>query len=151
MNERWTPRVTVAAVIEQDGKFLFVEERDAERTVINQPAGHWDQGESVVDAVVREVREETTLQFTPQGIVRIYHLELPEKDVTYLRVCYFGSVSAFPQPPQRDPAIIATIWLREIELRANASRWRSPLVGRCVEDYLAGRRLPLDVISDPVV
>lgn len=150
MNERWAPRVTVAAVIEQDGKFLFVEEHDEHRTVINQPAGHWDKGESIVDAVIREVREETTLKFSPQGIVGIYHLELFEKDVTYLRVCYFGSVTSFSLPPQRDPVIIATVWLSDAELRANRLRWRSPLVGRCVDDYLAGRRLPLNAISDPI-
>lgn len=151
MNTIWTPRVTVAAIVEQNGKFLFVEERSDDQLVLNQPAGHWDQGEALVDAVVREMREETTLDFAPQGIVGLYDLDLPAKSITYLRVCFFGTAQPSKQPLQRDKDIVDVHWLTLAELNANRSRWRSPLVGRCVNDYLAGARYPLSLASERIV
>lgn len=151
MTTIWTPRVTVAAIVEQHGKFLFVEERADDQLVINQPAGHWDQGESLVDAVVREMREETTLDFTPQGIVGLYDLDLPAKSITYLRLCFFGLAQPSKQPLQRDKDIVDVHWLTLADLNAKRQRWRSPLVGRCVNDYLGGARYPLSLASERIV
>lgn len=146
----WTPRVTVAAIIEQEDKLLLVEEQSEGRQVLNQPAGHWEEGESLVDAVVREVREETTWDFTPEGIVGLYDLTVPAKSVTYLRLCFFGAARPSASPRQRDADILAVHWLTRAELAANRPRWRSPLVGRCVDDYYAGARYPLVLASERI-
>jgi 8-oxo-dGTP pyrophosphatase MutT (NUDIX family) len=139
----WKPSVTVAAVIERDGKFLFVEELIDGRKVINQPAGHLDPGESLVTACAREVMEETAHRFEPTGLVGIYRWYYEPKDVTFLRFCFSGRLLG-KTDRALDKEIIATHWLTLEELKASAAR-RSPLVLKCVEDYLAGRNYPLDL------
>lgn len=136
--------LTVAAVIENEGRFLFVEERDGGGPrVLNQPAGHVEEGEGLVDAVIREAREETGLAFTPESLVGVYALRAANgKD--YLRVCFHGSVEEGEARPQ-DADILACHWLTREEL---ASRpLRSGLVARCLDDYLEGQRLPLQAAS----
>lgn len=142
----WKPNVTVAAVAEQDGRFLLVRERDAGRVVLNQPAGHLEPGESLLQAVAREALEETGRSFEPAGLVGIYRYASPERAVTYLRFCFHGRVG--PADPRRrlDPDIMEALWLAPDELDAQALR--SPLVRRCIEDYLAGRRYPLDLLVE---
>ncbi len=144
---RWKPSVTVAAVIERDGRFLLVEEEANGRRVLNQPAGHLDPGESLAQAVAREVLEETAHRFTLAGLVGIYRWRYDKEDVTFLRFCFAGAVSA--QEPGRalDKEILALHWLTPAELRARQAMHRSPLVMRCVEDHLAGRHFPLEVLS----
>lgn len=136
--------LTVAAVIEREGRFLFVEERDGGGPrVLNQPAGHVEEGEPLLDAVIREAREETGLAFTPQSLVGVYALRAANgKD--YLRVCFAGTVAAGEPAPQ-DADILACHWLTRDEMEARALR--SGLVRRCVEDYLNGQRLPLEAVS----
>jgi len=141
----WRPSVTVAAVIERDGKFLFVEEMIDGRKVINQPAGHLDPGESLAAGCAREVLEETAHRFEPTGLVGIYRWHYAPKDVTFLRFCFRGKVLGV-EDRKLDKEIIRTLWLTPDELKASAAR-RSPLVLKCVEDYLAGRNYPLDVFS----
>jgi ADP-ribose pyrophosphatase YjhB (NUDIX family) len=141
----WRPSVTVAAVIERDGKFLFVEEMIDGRKVINQPAGHLDPGESLAAGCAREVLEETAHRFEPSGLVGIYRWHYAPKDVTFLRFCFRGKVLGV-EDRKLDKEIIRTLWLTPDELKASAAR-RSPLVLKCVEDYLAGRNYPLDVFS----
>ncbi len=141
------PRITVAALIERDGKFLFVEEEQDGRRVLNQPAGHLDPGESLVTACAREVMEETAHPFTPVGLVGIYRWLYPAKDVTFLRFCFFGSCERQIQGKTLDKEIVALHWLTPSELKAKSAMHRSPLVQQCVDDYLAGRRFPLDVLS----
>jgi phosphatase NudJ len=134
-------RVTVAAVIERQGRFLFVEERDGEGPrVLNQPAGHVEPGESLLAAVIREVAEETGLPFEPEAFLGVYQLRAPN-GLDYLRLCFIGSVPAGVDPAPRDPDILACHWLTP----EAASQWvlRSPLVARCLADHLAGQRLPL--------
>lgn len=143
----WKPSVTVAAVIERGGRFLFVEERIDGRLVLNQPAGHLDPGESLVAACRREVLEETAHDFEPRSLVGVYRWHYAAKDVTFLRFCFAGDVSG--QDPTRtlDTEIVRLHWLTSAELAARKSEHRSPLVAKCVTDYLSGRRYPLDLFS----
>ncbi len=160
MAERWKPSVTVAAVIERRvgdmPQFLLVEEHTPEGLKLNNPAGHLDPEESPEQGVVREVLEETGCTFTPDRLVGIYlsRFKRParDEDVTFVRFAFGGHVGA-PDPARRlDDGIVRTVWLTLAELRASRARHRSPHVLGCVEDYLAGRRLPLDAITtDPTV
>ena len=142
----WKPSVTVAAVIERDGRFLFVEERIDGRLVLNQPAGHLDPGESLVAACRREVMEETAHHFEPAGLVGVYRWHYAAKDVTFLRFCFHGKPGKTENRPL-DKEIVRLHWLTPEELKKLGSVNRSPLVQKCVDDYLAGRRFPLDFFS----
>jgi 8-oxo-dGTP pyrophosphatase MutT (NUDIX family) len=144
----WKPHVTVAAVVEQDGRFLVVEEESEGRVVINQPAGHLDPGEGLSEAVVRETLEETGWQFAPEGVVGLYRWHYPERDITYLRVCFHGHCAHHDPARDLDHGILRALWLTPAELAAEAARLRSPMVLRCIEDYLAGHRYPLAMITD---
>jgi 8-oxo-dGTP pyrophosphatase MutT (NUDIX family) len=160
MAERWKPSVTVAAVIERRvgdmPQFLLVEEHTPEGLKLNNPAGHLDPEESPEQGVVREVLEETGCTFTPDRLVGIYlsRFKRParDEDVTFVRFAFGGHVGA-PDPARRlDDGIVRTVWMTLDELRESRARHRSPHVLGCVEDYLAGRRLPLDAITtDPTV
>jgi len=151
---RWKTSVTVAAVVERDGRYLLVEEHTADGLMLNNPAGHLDPGESPLQAVVRETLEETGRDFTPRALVGVYlsraQREDPPSDVTYLRLAFTGEVSD-PLPGHAlDPEIVRTLWMTPDELRANAARHRSPLLMRCVDDHRAGHRHPLEVVfTDP--
>ena len=143
----WTPHVTVAAVVERQGRYLLVEEETDEGIRINQPAGHWDPGERIVDASVREALEETGYPFTPTHLVGLYNWTRPSGDITYLRFAFTGTV-AEPVPGHRlDTGILRVLWMSYDEMKADAARHRSPLVLRCVEDHRAGRRFPLDLLT----
>ena len=143
----WKPNVTVAAVVEQHGKFLLVEEETDDGPMFNQPAGHWEPGETLAAGVIREAQEETAYTFTPEWLLGIYSWRHPRKDVTYLRFAFTGSIGAHDAQQNLDAGIIRAVWLTPDEMRATQERHRSPLVLQCVEDYLAGRRYPLDLIS----
>jgi 8-oxo-dGTP pyrophosphatase MutT (NUDIX family) len=140
------PKVTVAAVIERDGRFLFVEELQEGRRVLNQPAGHLDPGESLVAACAREVMEETAHRFAPESLVGIYRWYYAPADATFIRFCFAGKVLGVESTPL-DKEIIQILWLNREEIKARASQHRSPLVQQCVDDYAAGRRFSLDVLS----
>ena len=144
----WKPSVTVAGVIERDGKFLFVEERADGRRVLNQPAGHLDPGESIVDACAREVLEETAHRFTPTYLVGIYRWHYAKKDVTFLRFAFAGRLESVEAGRGLDKEIVAVHWLTRGELAARAAEHRSPLVMQCVDDFLSGRHYPLDLLSN---
>ena len=148
---RWSPSVTVAAIVESEGRFLLVEEHTPEGLRLNNPAGHLDPGESPLQGVVRETLEETARAFTPDALVGVYLSRFARpatgEDVTYLRLAYCGRVGE-PMPGRAlDTGIVRTLWLTPDELRASSHRHRSPLVLRCVEDHLAGRRYPLDLLT----
>ena len=143
----WKPSVTVAAVIERDGRFLVVEEEADGRRVLNQPAGHLDPGESLVAAVTREVLEETTHRFTPTALLGVYRWHYAAQDVTFLRFAFRGRLDGAEQGRALDKEIIALHWLTPEELAARSAMHRSPLVERCVSDYLAGRSFPLELLS----
>ena len=147
MNTPWRPSVTVAAVIERDGRFLLVEEEAGGRLVLNQPAGHLDPGESLIEACVRETLEETAHQFTPMSLVGIYRWVFAPEDVTYFRFAFAGTLRGVEQGRALDKEIRALHWMTPGEIRSRATDHRSPLLQQCVDDYLAGRRYPLDVLS----
>ncbi|HEB58666.1 MAG TPA: NUDIX hydrolase [Gammaproteobacteria bacterium] len=144
---RWTPHTTVAAIIEQDGRFLLVEERDAGKQVFNQPAGHLEAGESLIAAVHREVWEETGLKFTPQFLIGIYRWQRDTVSPCYLRFLFGGMVETDPDARPHDDAIIASHWLRRDDLLSLPLR--SPLVLRGIDDYLVGRRYDLALLQEP--
>jgi len=142
----WKPNVTVAAVVERDGRFLMVEEETDDGVRFNQPAGHLDQGESLVQAAAREALEETAHRFRPDFLVGIYQWPRPVGDITYLRFAFGGELVGFDPERELDSGILQAVWMSLDELRATRERHRSPLILQCCEDYMAGRRFPLDLI-----
>ena len=143
----WKPNVTVAAIIEQDGRFLLVEEQTANGLQFNQPAGHLDQYESILSATIREALEETAHHFEPSHLVGIYQWTPPANpDLTYLRFAFCGTVHGFDPDRQLDDGIVRAVWLSYDEIRACQERHRSPLIMQCIEDYLDGKRYPLSLI-----
>ena len=142
----WKPSVTVAAVIERQGRFLLIQERIGGRLVLNQPAGHLDPGESLAAACRREAMEETAHRFEPTALVGIYRWRDPRKDFTFLRFAFRGKVGAAENRPL-DKEIVAVHWLTPDEIEERKAEHRSPLVQKCVDDFLAGNSFPLDVFS----
>jgi ADP-ribose pyrophosphatase YjhB (NUDIX family) len=156
MEERWKPSVTVAAVVERDGSFLLVEEQTPEGLKLNNPAGHLDPGESPQQGVARETLEETGRVFTPTYLLGVYlsrfRRPVTHEDVTYMRLAFAGTVSDAAPGWVLDQGIVRTLWMKPEELRACPERHRSPLVLRCIEDHLAGRKYPLELLTiDPSV
>jgi 8-oxo-dGTP pyrophosphatase MutT (NUDIX family) len=143
----WKPDVTVAAVAEHDGRFLLVEERAGGRLVVNQPAGHLEEGETLLEAIVRETLEETAWHFVPQAVVGVYVWRPPQAARTYLRVAFSGVLGGHESSRPLDRGILRTRWLTRAELGSPRLRLRSPLVTQCVDDYLAGTRHPLSLIT----
>ena len=141
------PEITVAAIAETDGRFLLVEERINERLVFNQPAGHVEQGESLLSAVVRETREETAWRFDPKSLIGVYLWRSPESGVTTMRFAFSGTVDDHQARQPLDHGIVGTHWLSRRELQQRGERLRSPLVMRCVEDYLDGMRQPITSVG----
>ncbi len=144
----WKPRVTVAAIVEQNGKYLLVEEDvGTSESAFNQPAGHLENGESLIEAVVRETKEETGYDFQPNHITGIYRWIAPTGD-TYLRVTFCGEIIAHDPNHKLDPDIISPCWLTKSEIEQRGPRLRSPLIIQCIQDYEAGNRYPLDILID---
>ena len=141
------PDVTVAAIAETDGRFLVVEERINRRLLFNQPAGHVERGETLLAAVVREAREETAWRFEPHALVGVYLWRNPKSHREILRFAFTGHVSDHDAAQELDRGIIGTHWLTRSELEARKERLRSPLVLRCVHDYMAGQRRALDGVA----
>jgi 8-oxo-dGTP pyrophosphatase MutT (NUDIX family) len=136
-------RLTVAAVVVRADRFLMVEELIDGRLVLNQPAGHVEPGEDLLDAVVREVAEETARAFTPEALVGVYHWQPPDGALPYLRVAFAGRCGE-PAPGQvLDSGIVGTHWLDRVALATSPGRLRSPMVLRAIDDHLAGGHAPL--------
>jgi len=142
----WKPNVTVAAVVERDGKFLLVEEETAQGVRFNQPAGHLEADESILDAVTREVLEESAYHFVPQHLLGIYRWHSAESDTTYLRFAFTGMIAGHEAGRPLDEGILRAVWLAPDEIRSTQAHHRSPLVLRCVDDYLGRKRYPLDLL-----
>lgn len=149
----WKPHSTVAAVIERENRFLMVEEIVEGKRVYNQPAGHLDPDESLLEAVVRETREETAWRFEPEALVGIYlwkkenNDDVGDPDATFLRFAFCGSCSDFDESLSLDEDIEAAVWMSREELLERSEQLRSPLVLKCIDDYLAGRRFSLDITT----
>lgn len=154
--QRWKPSVTVAAIVEREGRYLLVQEQTSEGLRLNNPAGHLDPAESTLQAVVREVLEETACAFRPEALVGVYlsrfHRPATGEDVTYMRLAFCGRVGE-PEPGRvLDQGIECTLWLTPDEIRARRAEHRSPLLMRCIDDHLAGRRYPLELLTcDPTI
>ena len=154
MHNRWKPNVTVAAVIEQNGKFLLVEEHTSDGLRLNNPAGHLDPGESLAEACSRETLEETAYRFRPTALVGVYlsRTQRPSggpakpNPLTYLRFTFCGELGDFLSGRRLDHGIVRTVWMTAEEIRASAARHRSPVVLHCVDDYLTGTRFPMDLL-----
>ncbi len=140
--------VTVAAIIEDGGRFLLVEEKAGGNIVFNQPAGHLEPGEQLTEAVVRETMEETGFAFVPNALLGVYLWHSIEADTTFLRVAFCGQTEPPPATPILDEGILATHWLTPAQIRARDSSLRSPMVRRCIDDHLAGKRFSLAVLSE---
>jgi ADP-ribose pyrophosphatase YjhB (NUDIX family) len=144
----WKPHVTVATVAERNGEFLMVEETVDDFVCFNQPAGHLDEGESLLHAVVRETLEETAWHFEPTHLIGIYRWRNPADGKTWVRACFTGHCLRHEPERQLDDGIIQAHWLTRAALAARAPQLRSPLVLRCIDDYLAGHRYPLTLLQD---
>jgi len=147
--ERWTPKVTVAAIAEHGGRYLLVEERTAQGLLLNNPAGHLEPGESPMQGAMRETLEETARQFEPDGLLGVYLWRRGSgaDDETYLRFAYRGRVGE-PLPGRvLDAPVVRTCWMSLDEVRSCVARHRSPLVLRCIEDHAAGRHWPADLVQ----
>ena len=144
----WKPHVTVAAVAEENGCFLLVEERVDGAAVLNQPAGHLEDGENLLAAVIRETLEETAWHFRPESLVGLYRWRQPEAGSTYLRFTFAGSCTGHEPERPLDADIERALWLSPAEIRRQVSSLRSPMVLRSIEDYLAGHAYPLSLIND---
>lgn len=145
----WQPHITVAAIIEHEQKFLLVEERAEGQVVYNQPAGHWEEGESLIDAAVRETLEETGWEFFPTALVGIYRWQHPHKDETFLRFAFCGESGDKQVSEKLDDGIISTNWLSADEILAlPEEKIRSTMVTHCLKDYMNGKRFDLGLIQD---
>ncbi len=146
----WKPNVVVAAIVERDGKFLLVEEEDHGQVVLNQPAGHLDEGETLIHAVIRETLEETAWHIEPTALLGVYRWLHPTNGSTYLRFAFIAR--ALHDEPGRtlDHGCLRALWLTPEEIRAARARHRSPQVERCLDDYLAGTCYPLDLLKEYV-
>ncbi len=145
--ERWKPNVTVAAIVEHDGRFLLVEEHTRDGLRLNNPAGHLDPGETLLEAVVREALEETARVFAPSHLVGVYLNPAASDGVTYLRFAFAGTVGEPIAGRTLDDGIARTLWATPDQIEAQRERHRSPLLWRCVQDHLAGRRYPLELLA----
>lgn len=144
----WHPHITVATIVEHNGRFLLVEESQAGQAVLNQPAGHLEPDETLRQAAIRETLEETGWEVELSAVVGIYLYTAPSNGVTYQRVCFAARpVIHHPQRPLGSD-ILATHWLSRDELATQPERWRSELVPRCIDDYLAGPLHSLDVVRE---
>ena len=144
---QWKPNTTVAAIIERNDQFLLVEEKIEGELVFNQPAGHLEKGETLVEAVKREVLEETTYEFTPESLTGIYLYPNPNnKNITYLRFCFFGAAKIKNNGRKLDDGIVQTVWMNKEEIKKQG-RIRSPMVLHCINDYLKGNSYPLSLLN----
>ena len=148
MNMIWKPHLTVAAVIEHGGRFLLVQERISGQSVYNQPAGHLEDNESLVDAVVRETLEETAWHFRPEAIIGIYRWRHPDNQESFIRVSFRGQALYHDPDAGLDDCIERTLWLTAEEIRQQQERLRSPMVMRSIDDYLSGKSWPLTLLTD---
>ncbi len=143
----WKPDVTVAAVVEREGRFLLIEEHVSHRLVFNQPSGHLELNESLIEAVVREALEETAWTFVPEAVSGIYLWQHPERNMSFLRVTFAGHVTQHHPERRLDRGIRRTLWLTRDEVAQRSTHLRSPMVLQSIDDYLAGKRYPLALLT----
>lgn len=145
----WKPSVTVATVVEQDGKYLLVEEEPEAGLGLffNQPAGHLDPGESIIQGAIRETLEETAYTFAPDYLLGIYQWHSQRAGITYIRFAFAGRVTHHDPSRVLDTGIVRAVWLSFDEILRESHRHRSPLVMQCIQDHRAGKRYPLELLT----
>ncbi|PPE73155.1 NUDIX hydrolase [Solimonas fluminis] len=143
----WTPHVVVACVVERDGRFLLVEERIAGELRMNQPAGHWEQGETLVEGAIRETLEESGWEVEPTHVLGIYHYDPADLEYGFLRIAFVARALRERPGYKLDEGIERPVWLTRDEVAATVSLHRSPMVLRCVDDHIAGQRFPLSMLA----
>lgn len=142
----WKPHATVAAIVETNGKFLIVEENVEDEIVYNQPAGHLEPKENLIEAIIRETREETAWRFQPEALVGIYLWEQPNTDRTFLRFAFCGQCDDYHEDQPLDKGILRSLWMSKDEL-LQSKKLRSPMVIKNIDDYISGKRYPLSTLS----
>jgi len=147
MNRTWNPHLTVAAIVERNGRFLLIEEEINGEAVINQPAGHWEEGETFTEAAIRECFEETGWKIEITGLVGVYEYKPPELDYAFVRFAYSARPVAHDPAQVLDAGIRRWFWMNQYELQQEIYRHRSPMVQQCVEDYWTVKRWPLSVVT----
>lgn len=145
---KWQPHITVAAVVECDDRFLMVEEESCGKIVINQPAGHLEREESLVNAVIRETLEETAWHINPTSIIGVYQWTNESDRHTFIRVGFAGECIGHEAERELDTGILKALWLTRHDLEKQEHRLRSPMVMQCIDDYLSGQRYPLHLVND---
>ncbi len=143
----WSAHVVVACIVERNHRFLIVEERIKDVLLLNQPAGHWEQGETLIEGARRETLEETRWEVEPTALLGLYHHDPQDLDYGFLRVAFVAEARREHPQLSLDTGIERALWMTRDEIAASQSRHRSPMVLRCVDDYLSGRRLPLHAIA----
>lgn len=143
----WSPHVVLACVVEREGKFLLVEERVNGALVLNQPAGHWEEGETLIEGAIRETLEEAAWDVNPTAVLGIYEYQPAELDYTFLRIAFVADALKFHEGRALDAGIERAVWMTRDEIVEQSHRHRSPMLLRCVDDYLAGLRYPLSLIA----
>lgn len=148
MSSSWQPHVVVAAIVEREGRFLIVEELIGGELRLNQPAGHWEQGETLIEATRRETLEEAGWDVEPTAFLGIYTWQPATLPYPFVRLAFVADALRHHPQLALDNGILRALWLTPDELKAREAQWRSPSVGQCVADYLAGRRLPLATVCE---
>jgi len=143
--------ITVAAIIEQDGKYLMIREMANGLEVYNQPAGHWEVDETLIEAAIRETQEETAWRFIPEAVVAIYRWKHPEKDEVFLRITFCGTADNHQADQPLDKGILEAIWMTREELAGlEEIQRRSAMVLQSIDDYESGKRFDLNLLSEVV-
>ena len=148
MNKAWQPHVVVAAIVERDGRYLMVEEFINGELRLNQPAGHWEAGETLLEAVTRETLEEAAWDIEPRAFLGAYIWQPNSLPYPFVRFAFVADAVRHHPDRQLDEGIVRALWLTREELLSRAVEWRSPSVIQCIDDYEAGRRFPLDMIRE---
>jgi len=146
----WAPHVTVATIVERDGRYLMVYENAEGRQVYNQPAGHLEQNETLIEAAIRETLEETRWEVKPVAVVSVRLYEAPANGVTYLRVTFAAEAIQHHSDHELDNGIIDAVWLSEAELQEKFEQLRSPMTLDVIREYQSGKRFPLNILGDEV-
>lgn len=144
----WLPHITVACIVEHNHKLLFVEEMSAGKTVLNQPAGHVEKGETLLEAAFRETLEESACEVEVQSLLGVYSHFYEHLDATYFRFCFIARLQKEHSDRELDSDILNKYWLTKEDAYQRQDNFRSPLVKRCLDDYFSGKRYPVSLIQE---